>query len=178
MRLLPHEPGYPGELDAAGLAAILDEAEAGGLLSRETYRDKERKAKQRWALTSAGMAFVGGGALVVGGDVAQPARKQALPAEETSARVAAGEPAHVLQVAQDGLLDASTAREAEVLAALAQACEETGVAHREDWLARFSAGRAAVGVDELTAIREFGVAIRALRAAGRVVVAGEFAWVA
>jgi hypothetical protein len=48
------------------------------------------------------------------------------------------------------------------------------VADRESWLARFAA---AVGVDELTAIREFGIAVRALRAAGRVVIAGGFAWV-
>jgi hypothetical protein len=80
----------------------------------------------------------------------------------------------IAAVAQDG---APIALE-DVLSSLIQASEETGVAHREDWLERFSAGRAAVGVDGLTAIREFGVAIKALRAAGRVVTEGEFAWIA
>jgi hypothetical protein len=71
---------------------------------------------------------------------------------------------------------AETTDEADALAALAQASEETGLADRESWLARFTAGQTALGVDEVEAIRRFGASVRELRAAGRVVIAGEFAW--
>lgn len=51
---LAQQKGYPKKLTKTLLTNAMRDAERGGLLYREEYQTKERKSKERWALTSAG----------------------------------------------------------------------------------------------------------------------------
>jgi hypothetical protein len=113
-KLLPQELGYPDGLPEDELNALLASAEDAGILGRGSFTDSYRKRRPCWVLTASGKAL----------------------AATLPQTAAADLDAEVVPVAQGAEVaqDVSTAREADVLAALAQASEETGVAHREDWL--------------------------------------------
>lgn len=52
-------PTFPKRRSRAEVFAMLREAESRGFLTREIYRDRNRKAHERWALTNSGCAHVG-----------------------------------------------------------------------------------------------------------------------
>lgn len=52
-----HEQGYP-KVDRGAATQLLRDAHAAGLLAVEDYKSKDRKPRQRWRLTSAGLALI------------------------------------------------------------------------------------------------------------------------
>jgi putative DNA primase/helicase len=61
-KVLGAEPAFPKRRKPHEIFKMLAEADQRGLLKRETYRDGNRKAHERWALTAAGLAHIGAAA--------------------------------------------------------------------------------------------------------------------
>ena len=59
VRLLGNERTYPKRRKGAEVFALLRDAERGGLIERYAYRTADRKAHERWALTTKGCASIG-----------------------------------------------------------------------------------------------------------------------
>lgn len=58
-RMFVGEPSFPKRLKATEVAMRLREAQRAGFLAREQYRSADRKPHERWALTQAGLVFIG-----------------------------------------------------------------------------------------------------------------------
>ncbi len=61
-RLLAGEPAYPKNRRPAEIQALLRDAERDGLIERIEYRNADRKARERWGLTGAGLVAIRGSA--------------------------------------------------------------------------------------------------------------------
>ncbi len=60
-QLLKGQPGYPADLRDADVLRLLRDAERLELLVREPFTTENRKVKERWVLTGAGLAQIGPG---------------------------------------------------------------------------------------------------------------------
>jgi hypothetical protein len=58
-KLLKHEAGYPSKLKDTEVFDLLRRCERSGHLERETYKGADRKPRERWSVTTAGMSFAG-----------------------------------------------------------------------------------------------------------------------
>lgn len=61
-KVLGEEPSYPKRRKTAEVFQMLREAERRKWIARETYRDRNRKEHERWALTATGCSLIGAAA--------------------------------------------------------------------------------------------------------------------
>jgi hypothetical protein len=191
-KLLPLEAGYPAGLDAAGLNDILADAEAGGMLVREKYSNAQRKARMRWALSEAGMTFIGRRAAPVADahdaeagarassavpeeDPAPVAAPVALGNQRTPAQAASYSPLMTCMQALEVALDEGGMAPTAAVIEACYGCEPEVVVGRDAWLEAWVSMR---GDGSAASIEEFGRAMRELLNLGVVRVArGGLVWV-